>query len=362
MSDFTPAAHQVSHLIRIGRLNEAMERGLRLQRDFPDQAGPAWLILGAVHLAAGRSAEAFDAARVAMVHLPENYQPHRLMGRALVKQGKPQAAIRAFRTAARLAPEEAGVHRDLAKVLLEFDPDQACAEAGEALRLEPDDPESHYVLGLTLHDRDPAGAGREYRATLALDPDHQRAQYYLATLTALAEDDWSGAARGMARVLAGAPDSGAPVFFLDEKVWLVIRWLYLSTFIGLALFALLAAIPLAALLVSFATMAAAPPLLHRGLAPIRDSLPRRGARYLRGFPARNPVEVFALLLLIGSWGVMAFTSIHDLAAPADSARLTGSGVLWGFELFAICVALAWARLPVRAWQIRRLGETRRRQQ
>lgn len=359
MSDFTPAAQRVSHLIRLRRLPEALERGLQLQRDFPDHAGPAWLILGAVHLADDRPELALEAARAALVELPDDYRPYRLLGHVLLKQGQTQPAIQALRTAAQLAPDEAGLHRDLARALLEADSEEAFTEAQLALRLEPGEAESYFVVGLATQDRDPREAARAYRQTLALDPDHQGAQYYLAALAALAEDDWSAAARGMARVLAKAPDSLAPVLFLDEQVWLAIRWLYLSTLLGLLLFTVFASIPLAAVLVSVATLVVGPPLLFRGLSPIRDSLPLRGSRYLRGFPGRNPVEMFVLLLLVGIWGELLFTSFHDLVAPKEAARLSGTGMVLGFQLLAVCVALAWARLPVRKWQLRRLSETGR---
>lgn len=327
-----------------------------MQRDFPDDAGRAAVILGHVHLAAGRLPAAEECARQGIAGLPDQALAYRFLAAVCLRQGETHRGIEALRTALRIAPDDAWVRRALADTLAEQDPSEALVHAREAVRLSPDDAESHYTLGTVLHNNDPDAADRAYRAALTLDPGYHPAQYNLATLAALTKGNWSNATEGMARLLIEFPQAEVPVIFLDQRVWLVLRRMIFVTLGGLVLLGAVTALSVVSVVVSVGTVLGAVAVARRGLQPIRNTLPRRGARYLRGFPPRNRIEFAVLALLVCIWLVMLATSVADLLGSAN-ARFHGMGVGVGFGLFAVVVVLAWVRVPFLARRSRRLRDS-----
>jgi tetratricopeptide (TPR) repeat protein len=165
-----------------GRLDEAvatLESG-----DDATASGPSALARGREAEAAGRVADARRAySEAAASALAGRYALHVAIGRLAQVQGDSDGAVAAFREAARLNPNAALVHRELAGAYVVADrADLAFAELVAALVIAPDDAETLASIGQLLTDTGRATeALAVLRRALAVRPERYQTHYALAT-------------------------------------------------------------------------------------------------------------------------------------------------------------------------------------
>jgi tetratricopeptide (TPR) repeat protein len=121
---------------------------------------------------------------------PNAYVAHENLGVALVAAGQPDAGMKEFQQALRIAPDEPSVHNSLAALLADRGRTQeAMAHYKEALRLRPNYPDAHCGLGFLL-----ASQGRiseavaHYKEALRLNPWHADTCNNFAWLLATREE------------------------------------------------------------------------------------------------------------------------------------------------------------------------------
>ena len=168
--------------LKRGRQAEAMA-GYRKALELAPRHAPALVKLASLILERGFVEDgdldgAIEVCRAAIDLLANPAPAHALLGRTLLAVGRPQEAVEAYRTAARLDPINPAVFTGLALSLLSAGDLEASLEVCEAvLGLAPDDPEAWYAKGralLLMHRPSPAAAAFERGAALA--PDDARLQ------------------------------------------------------------------------------------------------------------------------------------------------------------------------------------------
>jgi Tfp pilus assembly protein PilF len=155
----------------------------------------------------GNWVDADQEYRVAMSLDPHRAAIHAALGRVLVAENQPQAAIQEYRQAVSLQPDLASAHRALGSLLIKTgDVSEGISEYHEALRLNPHDTELRARLAALLYSRGYLGpAIAEYRALAvanAYDPD----VHYDLGLALYADSDLTDAAGEFRRALTLKPD------------------------------------------------------------------------------------------------------------------------------------------------------------
>jgi serine/threonine-protein kinase len=132
-------------------------------------------------LAAGKPPQPGEAIRfytAAVAIRPRSPGAHLVLGLALLKNGRLDGAIAAFKEAIRCNPDLALAHYSLGVALCDYrrDYDGAIAAFQEALRLRPGDAKTHYNLGVAFEGKGlPDEAIAAYRQAIALDPKEAQA-------------------------------------------------------------------------------------------------------------------------------------------------------------------------------------------
>jgi tetratricopeptide (TPR) repeat protein len=118
----------------------------------------------------------------ASVVIKNNWVAHGRLGLVFSKQGRVDDAIREYREALRLNPDDADTHYDLANALCRKRLwDEAVSQYREDLRLNPDDAAGHNNLGVALFQKGKLpDAVSEFEAALRLKPDYPEASRNLA--------------------------------------------------------------------------------------------------------------------------------------------------------------------------------------
>jgi len=129
----------------------------------------------------GLQDQAIREYREALRIKPDDAEAHYNLGIALADKGFPDEAIREYREALRIKPDNADAHTNLGAALADKGfPDEAIREYREALRIKPDYAEVHYNLGIALEAKGLVDeAIREYRDALRIKPDDAEAHYNL---------------------------------------------------------------------------------------------------------------------------------------------------------------------------------------
>src|SRR5438874_10135685 len=125
----------------------------------------------------GRLPEAIEYAQAAIRLQADSPRAHDLLGKALAKQNRNEAALDEMRRAVELAPKDADIRNDLGLALAQLGRiTEATDEFHEAVRLNPNSAAAHVNLGLVL-----LAAGKpqesisEFEAALRLQPEFQAA-------------------------------------------------------------------------------------------------------------------------------------------------------------------------------------------
>ncbi len=173
--------------------------GFRLVR-VPVPEGPPF---GLWWLSTSRlSAEAIRQYQDGLHRISMNFTRHMELGDALVKRNDPEGAVREFREALRIDPDNAGAHRSLAHVLEAKDIDGAVREYREALRIDPNDALLHVILGNILRDKkDVPAAVHEYAEAQRIDPRSDLAHWCMGNILYDDKNDIEGAVREYTEVV-----------------------------------------------------------------------------------------------------------------------------------------------------------------
>jgi Flp pilus assembly protein TadD len=120
----------------------------------------------------------------------ENVVAHGNLGTVYREDGKVDDAIREFREALRIKPNDADNHNNLGTVLRQKGKvDEAISEYRLALQIKPSLAEAHYNLGLALLQKGkPALAIDQYEEALQIEPANTKVQNNLAWLLATCAD------------------------------------------------------------------------------------------------------------------------------------------------------------------------------
>ncbi len=156
-------------------------------------------------LQAGRYMELENKLRVLLEQHPNSGAMWQMLGVVLARQGR--NAVHASAMAAKLLPDDAGVHNNLGNALARLGQlDEAVTSYRLALKLNPDIADAHHNLGNALSDLGQfEHAAASYRRALALNPQLEEAHNHLGNaLRVLARLD--EAALSYRRALALKPD------------------------------------------------------------------------------------------------------------------------------------------------------------
>jgi Flp pilus assembly protein TadD len=132
----------------------------------------------------GRLDEAIREYRIALGLAPDDYQVHNNLGVAYKAQGRLGEALAEYLTAARLNPDDPMAHYNLGNIYREQrNFEEAVRQYQTAVRLNPYVAVIHNNLGLAYEELgDKKAAEREYRAALELEPDYEMARRNLQDL------------------------------------------------------------------------------------------------------------------------------------------------------------------------------------
>lgn len=360
---------KAQELIALKRDAQAMELLIRLLGEHPDAAAPVHLLLASAHASAGRRQEAIEAARSAVQEEPAWPAALFMLGATLRKAGRGREALTYLEAASQADPEWSEPHQQRAQTLADLRRGkEAMAAAQQGLNLAPDNPDAHFSYGYVLHEQNPTAAAEAYRAALELNPQHIEALNNLSSLS-LQHGRWDEGVRGMANVLASAPQAQLPLTLLDQTLTTAVQRVHLLTFGSLWVLAAVSQIFLRAegspwlgvalLTAVFAgTLAWAASILRKRLAPIRQAFPRRAERYLREYARRDPLGAVWVGLLVLVW-VGLTIGLLATAFQAATGTLDGpeppsfEAVAVGMLLMAVSVVVSWIRVPLMSRRVKR---------
>ena len=149
----------------------------------PDSPG-VLLNLGATLADQGKPVAAIDAYREAIRLKPDYAMAHNNLGYALAAQGEMSEAIDAYREAIRLKPDYAMAHDNLGYALAtQGKLGEAIIALRDAIRLRPDSAEAHSNLGIALNIvGEPAAAIDACREAIRLKPNLAEAHHNLGVV------------------------------------------------------------------------------------------------------------------------------------------------------------------------------------
>lgn len=150
--------HGIAHtikgqaLLQLGQVEDAVSHLSRATLLCSDQPRP-WLALAEAQQKNGEPQRALDTLRAAILAVPESAGVHFQLARLLLDQGFLTDALPYLRQAARLSPEAASVTTELAKTLRQLGhQSEALRILAEARSRWPKDPQLAYLEALTLQD------------------------------------------------------------------------------------------------------------------------------------------------------------------------------------------------------------------
>jgi len=143
----------------------------------------AYSNLGSFLSARGNVDEAIRDFRKALELWPNQSKDHNNLGKALVQKGRIAEAMDHFQTALRVSPEDPDTESNIgAASLQQGDADEAISHLRRAVEKWPRHAQGHINLGnALLQNREIDAAIAEYEKTLALPFDHAESHYSIAT-------------------------------------------------------------------------------------------------------------------------------------------------------------------------------------
>ena len=161
---------QLTALFNAGRYAELESRASLLLERYPD-FGNAWKMLGAALLMQGKNS--LSALQKATELMPEDAEAHHNLGYTFMKLGRAGEAEASFRRVLQIRPDFIGAHINLGMILYELGRlDEAEASYRRVLQIKPDLTEAHYNLGILFKKQGRLNeAEASYRRVLEIKPD-----------------------------------------------------------------------------------------------------------------------------------------------------------------------------------------------
>ena len=174
----------------------------------------AWFMLGNVHAARGRTAEAIGFFQRALALKPDDEMAVINMANAYRNLGRDEEALVGYQRFLQLDPRNAQVRYEAAQILIDRNQlDAATAQLAEALKLEPKLAAARNALGvIALRRGDLPAAEREIRAAIQQKPDVRLAHFNLALL-AEARGDTRSAIAEYQKEIADHPNASFKAAF-----------------------------------------------------------------------------------------------------------------------------------------------------
>lgn len=173
--------------VAAGRVEKAREAYQRAAASAVD-ATPAFQALAVVNLQLGASAEAVALLTKLAGRNPRDQRTRRLLAQALIANGEPEEAVQSLEEAHAAAPDDPELTFLLASGYLRLKKIPAAERLFARVLAARPIPETHVLVGRTYRD---AGLFDRARAALVkaleINPRTRRAHYYLGTLAAMAE-------------------------------------------------------------------------------------------------------------------------------------------------------------------------------
>ena len=168
-----PSPTEFSQLVALyntGRHAELESQARVLLEQYPD-SGFAWKLLGVALLMQGKAA--LPAFQKSAELLPDDAEAHYNLGVALKNLGLFDDAVTSYRHAIKIKPDYFEAHSNLGNTLKQLDLfSDAVACYRRALKFKPDSAEVHYNLGNTLIDLGQLGDAEIcFRRAIAIQPD-----------------------------------------------------------------------------------------------------------------------------------------------------------------------------------------------
>ncbi len=362
---------RASELIELGRTDQALSALGRLIVSEPAAAGPAELLMAVAQLRAKRLPESIRHAEASLRADPEHAPTYTVLASGLQLSGRSRDAIHTLQRGLELDPTMADAYCLGAQALSDLKAHHDAENwARTALQLTPADADAHFARGDVLHDLRPAPAEEADRAPLQREPEHMQAMQNLATLRAR-QGDRRGATHILADVLAGTRGSQFTLTLLDTLVTQCTLRAHRLTFIGVFVSNMIIAGianatrpnpwpgTLAGLCLMSLVMLGILAWNRTDLSALRESLPRQGAGFFRGYPKRNPVAAVWLALIALGWTLIVIGLVAGLIGaivgnPDAPLFVVPAGGITIFLMF-IGAALSWIHMLLTN---RRLKRTR----
>jgi tetratricopeptide (TPR) repeat protein len=139
----------------------------------------AYSNLGSLLLARGDLDQAIRDFRKALELWPDQSKDHNNLGNALAQKGRMAEAMEQFQTALKLSPDNSDTETNIGAALLQQgETDEAISHLKRAIEKSPDNAQAHINLGNAfLQKRDADSAIAEYRKTVELPFDHAESFY-----------------------------------------------------------------------------------------------------------------------------------------------------------------------------------------
>ncbi len=133
--------------------------------------------LGMAYSRLGRSTEAIESYKQAIIFKPDYAEAYYTLGLADSDLGRHQEAIEAFRQVVRIKPDYAEARNALGMAYGKLDRYQKAIEAfRQVVRIKPDDAEAHYNLGVVYDRIDRSAEAIEaYNQAIRIKPDYAKA-------------------------------------------------------------------------------------------------------------------------------------------------------------------------------------------
>lgn len=315
-------------LIDLGRNDQALETLRRLLASEPATASQVELLMSAAHLRAQRPQQAIKHAEASLRADPGQARSYVVLASGLQSLGRSSEAVEALQRGLSLDSTMVDAYALGAQALSDLNAHGDAENwARSALQLAPEDADAHFAMGYVLHDQRPAQAEEAYRATLSRDPEHMQAMQNLATLRVHRGDRRRGT-QMLADVLSGTRGSRLTLTLLDTLTTHMTLRTHRLTFLGVLVTNMVVAVvsgntrpnpwpgTIAGVcllgLVGLAIWA----INRNDLSALRESLPRQGAGFFRGYPRRNPIAMLWLVLIGLGWASLSIAAIAALIGAA----------------------------------------------
>ena len=175
--------------VAAGRLEKARDAFQRATASAVD-ATPAFQALAIVHLQVGEAAQAVALLTKLAGRNPRDQRTRRLLAQALIANGEPEEAVQTLEEAHGAAPDDPEIAFLLASGYLRLKKMRAAEQLFERVLAARPIPETYVLVGRTYRD---AGLIDRARGALSkaleINPRTRRAHYYLGTLAVMAEGD-----------------------------------------------------------------------------------------------------------------------------------------------------------------------------